>query len=556
MPRDVEFNYTASDRTGPAADSVARRATKTQDKIRREQDKAQKDFLKHADEIAGAGSKIGVLFGENVASSFTKMGPALTPVLAGVAIASAPLIGATIAGAIIGGAGIGGVIGGVLLAAKSPEVKARADSLGQTIMGGLRARAAVFIDPVLDSMDIIENRWGSIGGNVGRIFNNSAQYVKPLTLGVTYAVDKVTALVAKLTDVGTAGPVIESISMGIAGLGEEIDDAFSRLTDNGVDAAVALQLVFAVLQGTIRATGVIINGLTETFGTMAKFGLLGQRAQQEYFRLSANAKLAADSGVAVADSLRGVNSAGEGAAAVIVKLAEGTERLTGANQSLYASETNAAQAIANSTKKINENGKGLSLNTARGRENRQALSNLAQALTSNYDAYVKVNGAGAGAERVANRNRQAFIGLAQKAGYSAGEARKLADRLLGIPARRTPQVNLTGNAARRADEVIDKIRQIRGKTVTINIVRNTIENITKGLKKVRTGGYSGAGSWAAAAADSGEVSRTGGPVEVTSRVDVSLDGRPFRQYTARAIRDDGRRRDWRARIGTRVGVAV
>lgn len=550
MARDVDFNYTASDHTGPATASVARRAKATQDKIKREQQKAFKEWEKTAGTIAGAGTKIGVLFGENVAESLGKMAPALTPVLAGVAIASAPLIGATIAGAIIGGAGIGGVIGGVLLAAKSPEVKARAESLGATIMGGLRARSAVFIQPVLDSLDIVEGKWGSIGNSVGRTFNNSARYVKPLTLGITYAVDKVADLVAKLTDIRTAGPVIETIATGIAGIGQELDDAFSKLTDNGVDAAIALQVVFAALQGTIRATGVIVNGLTEVFGFVAKVGLLGDRLQQEYFRLSFNGKLAADSNVQVAETLRGVNSAGEGAATAIAGLTAQVGDLTGANRTLYGSTTAAAEAIANTTKKINENGRGLALNTAKGRENRQALANLAQALSSNYDAYVKVNGAGAGAERVANRNRQAFIGLAQKAGYSADQARKLADKLLGIPARRTPQVNLTGNAARRADEVIDKIRQIRSKTVTVTLVKNTIENITQGFKKQRTGGYAAAGGYAQSA---GGLSRTGGPtpVSVTSNVTVALDGRPFRDFTTQAVRDDGRRRDWRAKVGTK-----
>lgn len=548
MARDVDFNYTASDRTGSAAESVARRAKATQDKIKREQEKAFRQFSREAQRAAGVGAKIGATMAEGVAESFaSKIGP-LAPILSGVAIGAAPFIGATIAGAVIGGAGIGGVIGGVALAAKSPEVQARAEQLGQTIMGGLRSRSAVFIDPTLEALDIVDKRWGSIGDNVGRIFNNSARYVRPLTEGVAYAVDKVTDLVAKLTDVGTAGPVIESISMGIAGIGEELDDAFSRLEDNGVDAAVALQLAFAVVQGVIRATGVIVNGLTETFGFLAKVGLLGDRLQREYLRLSFNGQLAADANAEVSDTLRGVNSAGQGAAGVLAKLTEQVGDLTGANRSLYASTTTAAQAIADTTKKLKENGRGLSLNTSKGRENRQALANLAGALAANYEAYVKVNGAGAGAEKVANRNRAAFIRLAEKAGYSSRKARDLADELLGIPAKRTPQVNLTGNAAGKASDIQRRINGIHGKTVTVTIVRNTVENITKGFRKQRTGSYAAAPGYASSA---GGVARTGGPapVQVSNNISLSLDGRPFREFTTRAVQEDGARREWKARVG-------
>lgn len=550
MARDVEFNYTASDKTGPATDSVARRAKATQDKIKREQDRAFNDFARRGTQMAALGSKVGASFAENITSSLSKMGPAMVPVLGGAAIAAAPVIGATIAGAVIGGSAGLGIIGGIALASQSPQVKSRAESLGETIMGGLRARSAVFIDPILDSLDLVEQRWSSIGDNIGRLFANSAQYVKPLTEGITYAVDKVTDLVARLSDVGTAGPVIEAISYGIAGLGEAIDDAFSMLEDNGVDAAVAVSQAFHVLEASIRTVGVVINALSETYGVLAQLGLFGQRAQHEYFRLSANAKLAAESNHEVATSLAAVNSAGQGVAATISRLAAEIGDLTEENRSLYASTTNAAEAIARTTETINKNGAGLKLNTERGRENRQALANLANALSSNYDAYVKVNGAGAGATAVANRNRAAFIALAEKAGYAGGKARDLADELLGIPPRRTPVVNLVGNAAERAQTVIDRIRAIRGKTVTVNVaVRQSGD--ASALRKQSLPAFSA--DPVATASVGGGFYRTGGPapVQVASRVLVNLDGRPFYDYTTRAVQAADSRREFRERVGKR-----
>jgi hypothetical protein len=549
--RDVEFNYTASDRTGPATESVARRAKNTQDKIKRDQDKAFKDFTRNAERMGTiAGGKVGALFGENIAAGLEKMAPAMTPVLAGVAIAAAPVIGASIAAAVIGGSAGLGILGGVALAARSPQVASRAAALGDTIMGSLRSRAAVFIDPVLESLDIVEDRWSGIGNNISRLFANSARYVKPLTEGLTYAAERVTDLVARLSDVRTAGPVIEAIANGIAGLGDAINDAFSDLEDNGVDAAVAISQVFQVLEATIRAVGFAVNALTETYGVLAQLGLFGQRAQREYWRLSANAQLAAASNADVAISLEAVNSAGQGVAGVIANLAKEVGDLTQENRSLYASTTSAAEAISRTTETLRKNGSGLKLNTERGRENRQALANLATALAANYDAYVKVNGAGTGATQVANRNRAAFIALAEKAGYTSGKARALANELLGIPARRTPVVNMVGNAAARAQTVIDRLSAIRSKTVSVNVAVHQSGDAAA-LRKQSLPAFSAAAA-ASSSIPAGSY-RTGGPapVQVASRVLVNLDGRPFYDFTARSVRAADDRRAFRDRVGKR-----
>jgi hypothetical protein len=575
VARDVDFNLTASDKTGPALSKAEREfretnariekeqeraaralartreteARKSADKIRRDQEKAGNDFLKIAGTIAGAGSKIGVLFGENLAGSLSKMAPALTPVLAGVAAASAPLIGASISGAIIGGAGIGGVVGGITLAAKDPRVAAAGSALGQTIMGQLRSRAAVFIEPTLDAIQQIDDGFGAIGANVGRIFQASQRYVKPLTSGILSAGESLSGLVAKLAE--AAGPVMEIISRGIAGIGEAVDIAFSMLADNGIDSAVALNQVFQLLEVSIVGVGAALNALTESYGFLAKLGLFGRDAQQEYLRLSLNAQLAADSNADVAITLEAVRAAGQGVAGVISNLTEEIGDLTGANNTLYASTTNAAEAIARTTEKINDNGKGLSLNTQKGRENRAALSDLAGALNRNYDAYVAVNGAGKGAEGVARRNRDAFIALAEKAGYASGKARELANKLLGIPAKRTPVVNLKDQASGKIQTVIERLAAVRSKTVTVNVaVRQSGD--AAALRKQNLPAFR-AGSTFATVGEAGGMSRTAPPtpVQVASTVNVALDGTPFYAYTARAVEESQRRARWRQKVGTR-----
>lgn len=54
-----------------------------------------------------------------------------------------------------------------------------------------------------------------------------------------------------------------------------------------------------------------------------------------------------------------------------------------------------------------------------------------------------------------------------------------------------------------------------------------------------------------AMAGAGGTSRVGGPVQVNSRVDVSLDGAPFHAMTVRVVNERERRKAWRDKVGER-----
>lgn len=549
MARDVEFNVTASDKTGSALASAERKFKASQDRMRKEQNKALKDFEKTAGTIAGAGSKVGVLFGEQFAGALAKVAPAATPILAGVAVAAAPIIGASIAGAIIGGVGIGGVIGGVILAAKDPRVQTAGKDLGERLTGQLTARASVFVEPVLAGIKTIEKSFDRADSSIAAIFRNTSKFVAPLVQGVTYAFERIAAGAARLT--AGAAPVIEAISRGIAELGSAVEDVFDGLADDGVSAASALTGVFNALATTIRIVGGAINLLTESYGVLAKYGAFGRDAQLEFLRMEANAKLATAATDAAGSSLQDFSGVAKAAKTAIGAVADEVNRLTSENRSLYGSQVAAAEAIANATKTIRENGRGLSLNTERGRENRKALDSVANSLAQNYANYVKVNGAGEGAARVAAKNRSAFVALAEKAGYAAGEARRLADRLLGIPAKRTPVVNLKDNASKGIQTVISRLAAVRSKTVTVNVaVRQSGD--ASALRKQNLPAFSAATFAGVSAQDAGRY-RTGGPspVSVQSQVDVFLDGAPFTRAITRAVSSSERRQAWRQKVGTR-----
>lgn len=575
MARDVEFNVTASDRSGNALASAERGFAASQAKMVREheraaakmaattdrhlkqsQEKARKqnarmhaDWLKSAGTIAGAGSRVGVLFGEDFAKGLSRAAPAAGPVLAGVAVAAAPIIGATVAAAIIGGAGVGGVIGGIMLVKDDPRVKVAGTSLATNLLADLRGRAEVFVQPVLDAIDTIDERFQQSGGDIGRILDNAARFVAPLVDGVTRFVQYVTRGVARLTD--GAQPVIDTIGRGLEAMGVAVDRLFTNLADDGVSAASALEGVFGALVVTIDAVGVALNALTEAYGFLAKLGAFGQKAALEYGRLEANARIAAESVQESGTAVNEMTGAGNAAAEAIGKLVESIGDLTGANRDLYGSQISAAEAVAEATKIIDKNGEALSLNSERGRENRKALDQVAASLAAEYEAFVKVNGAGTEADAVAKRNRASFVKLAEDAGYAADGARALADRLLGIPAKRTPKVMLDDLTKKPIQTIMERLAAIRNRTVTVNVaVRQSGD--AAALRKQNIKAYSAARSFAAAGPEPGG-SRVGGPTPISleSTLNVLLDGRPFREMTSTAIDASERRQAWRRKVGVR-----
>lgn len=456
---DVEYRITAKDDSARGVDSARRKFEQLDRDTKRIGKSLGKDLI-------GNGTAIGALFGENIAKGLSRAAPALAPVLAGVAIASAPVIGATIGAAVIGGAAGVGIIGGVILASRDPRVKAAGSTLGNSLLNRLETRAAVFVNPVLASIAKIDKGFDGVGDNISRIFANTARFVAPLTAGAIAAFQRITQGIDKLT--GAAGPVIDVLSQGIANLGNAVGDVFESLADDGVSAATALNQVFQVLEFTIRGVGLAINALTETYGFLAKVGAFGRDAQLEYVRLEANAKIAATANQSLGTSFGTVRAAGESVASTMRTVIAATANLTESNRSLYSSQTSAAEAIARTKDAIKENGRTLDLNTEKGRANRQALSNLASALNSQYEATLKASGAGRVANGVAASNRAAFIRLATQLTGSASKARQLANQLLGIP-NVTRKVTINGvEAAKRAAAVIRQtLAAIKDETVNV-----------------------------------------------------------------------------------------
>lgn len=566
MAREVEADLVVNDKTAPGLDAAARKIQQEQEKLtrnqKRESDKRQRQAKKEYDDnltslrgSLGKASKLVEQFSPQLAQSLGKSlagaSDILVPAIAGLAVSAAPLLGATISGAIIGAAGLGGIVGGVLVASKDPRVKAAFSNLSTGLQAQLTDAAASMVPATLNAVERIKASLNTI--DFSAVFDKSAQNLPVLTEGISRAITSLGDGIESL--VAGSGPVIAAISAGIAGIGEHIGSGLKSLSDNGPQAAAALQTVFGVIDSAIDSTFRLVNLLTELYGIGQKIG--ADFVLQTALKLMGDqVKPLAPGTAAAAAQIAVLGAQAAVASGPIQDLSDRINDLASAGQSLYSSTTQVGEATAKLSASIKENGRSLSANTAKGRENRDALSGLASALSANYQAYVKVNGEGRGANTVAGQNRAAFIKAAEGFHIGQAAAEKLATKLGLIPAKKATSFTAnTHDAAARIAALQGQINSLHNKTVTL-----TVRTVTAGGVHV-SGGSTGSGGtqvknaanamWAANAG--GGTSRTGGPTQVNSSLDLSvnLDGRPFRQMTKQIVADSDRRNDYKRRVPPR-----
>ena len=118
-------------------------------------------------------------------------------------------------------------------------------------------------------------------------------------------------------------------------------------------------------------------------------------------------------------------------------------------------------AIDDATASVKKNGQNLDITTKKGRDNRQALDQIAAAALDLADTQ-REDGVTSEKEiqRQLGRSREQYIKTAEKMGMSRGEAKKLADQLFDIPSKVKTEVSTPGmSAAQRETREFKKLTE-------------------------------------------------------------------------------------------------
>lgn len=216
------------------------------------------------------GDKAGKDLSTGILSQIKGVAPSGMQALIGIGVGAAPFLGAVISGAIIGGAGIGGVLGGVAIAAKDPGVQQAFKALGTEASASLKLDAAPMIGPVLKAIDTIKESFRSINPVLQNIFAKSADFIGPLTGGITRAVEGIADGINDLVE--NAGPTVDAFGQLFGDVGEAIGDALTTISGDSEDATDAIQDLGSILSFLIEAVGLTVRALTEAYGALNDFG--------------------------------------------------------------------------------------------------------------------------------------------------------------------------------------------------------------------------------------------------------------------------------------------
>jgi hypothetical protein len=572
MPRDVEFNYTASDKTGPAAASAERRMRKTAESIKKDSDKLSSDFARKVVKMA---ESVSPQLAAGLTRGFQSAASAAPPILAAGVVAAAPFVAATLSAAVIGGVGAGGIIGGVALASKDPRVQAALTGMKTRVGAELTDAAQPFVDTTIAGIGRIEAAIDTV--DFGAIFAQSAKNAVPVIDGIARGIEGIGDGVEKL--IARSGPVMEELGDSIASVGQHAGDFLATIGKGSEGAAAALHDLTSVFNLVLDVTGPTIYALTTVYGWLSKIGAAQTFAAGLLGPIGTLTHFLRDTGGAAeqtAGQIRIARASVDGAAAgaavgavqfdrygqailssgdAVQSFADKVNALASAGQTLFASSTRVGAAVDNVTKAIKANGQTLDEHTEKGRANREALSQLAAAMTEQYNATVRANGEGPQTDAVANANRESFVRLATSLTGSKRKAEELATAMGLIPAKKDLKVNAnTHDAEGRLNALQDQVNALKGKTITITIARKLTGSKASdsALDAAIRKNFDASQSFAfAGSAIRPEPARAPMSERLENYLTVTLDGQVVYSTTERMIRDSSRRDAWRQKVGRR-----
>lgn len=559
MARDIEARAVIKDDSSAGLRSFEKNVRDTGKKVEKEYERFGKAT---GDKFINAVGTVSPRLARTLADSFGNAAQLGAPLLISGISAALPVLSGLVGSAVTGGAAGAGILGGVLIATRDSRVQEAGKQLGRNLLGGLQDRGGVFVQPVLQSIDLLEAKFLESGDTIENIFKNTSSQLLPLVDSVGNAAQSI--LEGIETASGRAGPVMEALGEGIETVAAQVETFFDQMSSNADANARVLEETFNGIAGAINLVGSALQAVTYVFGEFDKIAPLSLFTSLNalFGETEEEADAAAQAVQRQNDVLqRGgltVEQAEQDQKAYNKALednAKAAQDALNAQQSLFSATTAYGAALDAAKKSAKENGKTLSENTEKGRANRSTLDSLA-------GAYKRVTAeqiaTGASSTQVAAKQstlRKQFYDVALSMTGSAKKARELTNSLLGIPSPK-PKVTLnTANVASQARNARQEIAAIKGKTVTVNVNVNAsrLANVEKRLARLQNAGY-GASGLSYAPTAPGQSARTGGAAGLTATIEnvISLDGVPFRSYTQKAIATRESEQRFRAKVGRRT----
>jgi hypothetical protein len=508
MANEVEIVVTATDRTAAAFAAAEAKAKKAAAGIAATVGKAGKEGGEQFADGVDAGmqratrdaerraneTRTRVVRGFNGAASGKLMAAAVVAGLAALPVLAGPIGAAT--GAAVG-AGLAGI--GIAAAAQSRRVRNEFTDLKFDVLEGLRGISGPLEQSLLKIPDVVRQTGASLRPFLRDAFADMAPAIDRFVESIGRGVSSLGPSLVPLSEGFSA--VLDAFSDQAPEIFDSLGDTIAKVgelaQEHGDDLATFFQVVADGAGVAVDAIGYLADGFDE-------FVTETERAFSEdfWFRTPDHVRAMEDAAASalgrVSEAARDAGSAAREAAAGVGDLAAEFEALTGPALELDEAASRYQEAFDRATESIRENGRTLSINTEKGRENRDGLRDMAQAAQEHLGLMAQ-EGAGIGTITTQYQTyRGQLISAARAAGASRKEARDLAGAWLGVP--KSVQTSVTARTA-QAEDAIARVRALMNsfgsKTVylTVQQVLRTVPGVSlRQLMQAHGGNIGGSGA--------------------------------------------------------------
>jgi hypothetical protein len=513
-----------------------------------------------ASKVAKIGGPISEIFTGGLAAALKT--PVIGPIIGGVLLAAitsavTPL-GAIVAGALVSGFGAGLATLGAVFAAKSAVVKKVWADTVSSISSQMAVIAKPFESTLISMAAVAQRTFAGLkpaltkslatlgpavthfGDDLGKAFGQLGPSLQPVSEAFSRILASLgPAMIDLFSDLSNSFiKLSESIKKNptaladfIRGVGGLTSDLTSFITDlNNVDESFkrlthgtsTVTVLMGALRGAVGTVTGPVDLLALGFGKLAdgtrwaidrQFPGQAKDAADKTTALSkAVTQAAAAHAAHAAATLHSATATHAANAAALLaagaydrqraatdKLITSLNRMSSLSLTLSGAQIGMAQSVADASAAVKANGRTLDLNTQKGRDNRTALNQVAQAANDQRDAMLRAGKGTDAATAATVKSKAEFIRIATQMGLSKTAAKKLADQMIATP-NVTRKVSVDTTAANRkvaaAQAAIDhmhgKIIPITYTVDGVNFTLNTKEPTHAG--RARGGPIHGPGS--------------------------------------------------------------
>lgn len=521
IANEVEIVIRASDRSGPGLAAARAKTTafarETQETLRKTGRDGGKDLgdgiNKGLREGTERGRKTVEGFVSSITRSVTSIDPLVRAAIAGGVVAAAPAAGAA-ASAVVGAVGsvLTGI--GVAAAAQSQRVRTTFSALGRDLRAELmdiarplelslirtadvarstftrlRPALASFFQNVAPSVDTFIRRLGDGIASLGESFGPLQQGFSAVLASISGRFPQIFGSLERAFE--TLGRTAEKNAEDIAAVFEFAADAIEgtatvleRLADEWDAFTSRVETTGSVLEDVGRGIGRFVSDFWRSIGVSTE-------ALDEFDArmrdTAGGVREAAEAAIRAAGDFRALSGSLAETVLNADDLEDEMQALSGVHLDADEAASEYQEALDRLTKSIRENGKGISLTTEKGRENRAALRDIARAAQAHIAAMVREGQSLGAVSRTYRTYRSQLISAARQAGLTAREARELAAAWLAVPR----SVHTTVTVTRRDIHLSAQREQTFGFGMSRNAAGGIIGGIGAGVRGMQTGGISG-----------------------------------------------------------------